>query len=148
MKPPCEEYEVLISGYLDGELEPGAQRVLEDHVQGCTACRREYESMKRLVVGSRTVLAVAEPPPHVWDTFLDTVYNRLERKTAWSLFILGMFALGAYSVVWFYQVPWASVMLKTLISVPALGMILLFISVLRQRLRIARTDRYSREVHR
>lgn len=148
MSKACDEYEVMISGYLDGELDAAAQRTLEEHLRACSSCRREFESMKRLVVGTGETFRMVEPPEVLWDTFLDEVYNRLERKTGWLLLIIGMVALAIYGVILFVSEPWATPLVKALMIIPSAGLIVLFLSVLRQRLRAARNDRYSREVHR
>ena len=93
MSGPCEEYEILITGYLDGELDRDSQDKLEAHMQACSVCKREYESMKGLVVGTDAIFSVEEPPEEVWDTFLDEVYNRTERQTGWLFLIVGAIAL-------------------------------------------------------
>jgi anti-sigma factor RsiW len=148
MAGSCEEYEILITGYLDGELDQDTQVKLEAHMQGCSACKREYESMKGIVVGTDAVLTVAEPPEEVWDTFLDEIYNRAERQTGWVFLILGVVAVVFAVGVLFVQSTVLSPMEKMLIVIPLVGLAILFLSVLRQRLQIAKTDRYSKEIHR
>jgi len=148
MKERCEEYQVLISGYLDGELDKDGERRLEAHIQQCSVCRREYSAMKRLVIGTAAAFFVDPPPEEVWDTFLDRVYNRLERKFGWVVFILGAVALTVFGLILFITEPWGSALIKLLIAAPVIGLVILFISVLRQRLSVAKTDRYSRDVQR
>lgn len=48
----CPENEMLIHGYLDGELDLGSALRLEAHLKECAACAREYENHKAL---SRTL---------------------------------------------------------------------------------------------
>ncbi len=148
MQDTCNEIEVLISGYLDGELDARDQRRLEEHIAGCPQCHREYDEMRRLVVGTSAALTVDPPPEEAWDAFLDTVYNRIERKTGWVVLCLGTAAVVAYALALFVLVPWVSPLIKLIISLPVLGLFILFVSVLRERLRAAKTDRYSREVFR
>ncbi len=102
--------------------------------------------MKRLVVGTAAALAPDDPPEEVWDTFLDRVYNRLERKTGWVVFVVGALALTVFGIVLFVTQPWASALTKLLLAVPVVGLAILFVSVLRQRLEVAKTDRYTKEV--
>ncbi len=146
MHESCNDIQMLISGYLDGELEPEEERRIEAHIQSCSACQQEYQLMKRLVVGTTAACAIEEPPEEVWDTFLDSVYNRLERKTGWLLVIVGSIGLVLLGLVLYITLPWASPLTKVLVMLPGIGLFMLFLSVLRQRLRIAKTDRYSREV--
>ncbi|MCC6144836.1 MAG: zf-HC2 domain-containing protein [Candidatus Hydrogenedentes bacterium] len=148
MSDPCDAYQVLMSGYLDGELDEVSEKELEEHTLQCSACRREFESMKRLVQGTTRALVIEEPPAEVWDAFLDSVYNRMERKIGWVLLCFGAFAVAGVALWEFIYYPWAPLLVKFMFAVPAGGASVLFVSVLRQRLRILRTDRYTREVHR
>lgn len=148
MREYREEYEVLISGYLDGELTPEQAARLEQILAEIPACRSDFETMKQLIAGTNRALCPSDPPDEVWDTFLDNVYNRAERRFGWMVFIAGTLALTAYGIYLYFSEPWTSGAVKLLIAVPVLGLVMLFISVLRQRLRAAKHDRYSREVHR
>ena len=143
----CEQYQILISGYLDGELDSEARQQLDAHVQVCARCRAELDAMRSLVVGTVASLRVEEPPPEVWDDFLGQVYNRLERKLGWVLLSIGAFLIFCYALTLYIVEPWGSYPLKLLLALPFVGLGILFVSVLRQRLKIAKTDRYSREVH-
>ena len=147
MRESCETIQTLISGCLDGELSPGDQARLEEHLASCEVCRKEFERMKTLVAATDE-LGIEPPPEEVWDTFLEGVYNRAERQTGWFVFIVGAVALAAFGVYLFVVEPWASAALKLLIATPIVGLLIVFISVLRQRLFVAKTDRYSREIKR
>ena len=141
-----KDIEVLISGYLDGELSDSDRRKLEGYLSEHPSLRKEFEAMNRIVIGTSESLAQDMPPQEVWDTFSDRLYNRLERKTGWLIFILGVTAITLYSIYLFITQPWSSAVIKTLIAVPILGLTILFISVLRQRLLVAKTDRYTRDI--
>lgn len=143
----CDTIQPLISGYLDRELNHENRTLLEDHIEGCTVCKDEFEKMKRLV-SAATGLRAAPPPDEIWDTFLEGVYNRMERRTGWTVFIVGVAALALYASYLFLAEPWASALVKLLLAIPFTGLAILFVSVLRQRLFMAQTDRYSREVER
>jgi anti-sigma factor RsiW len=142
-----EDVQSLISGYLDGELSPDDRAKVEQRVKEDEAFRQEFERMKTLVSAASS-FRVEIPPEEVWDTFLDGVYNRLERRTGWLLLIAGSTILTLYAIYSFVTQPWGPALLKVACAVPVVGAVLLFISVLRQRLAVARTDRYSREVKR
>ncbi len=146
MAEPPEDFEPLISGYLDGELDAEQRAAFEARVQQDAALRHELEAMKRLYVGTAALCTVDEPPPETWDRFLDGVYNRLERKTGWVVLVVGLLLVLAYGVYAFITTPWLTAMVKVLIAIPVAGMAILFLSVLRQRIRATRTDRYTREV--
>lgn len=84
----------------------------------------------------------------MWETFLDNVYNRVERRTGWVILILGSLIPALIGIYAFIVQPWTSTLQKILIAAPTIGLSILFISVLRQRLYVAKTDRYSRDVKR
>jgi len=148
MSDHADEREVLISGYLDGELSETQQRELETLLEASPGFRQELAAMERLMTGTDAVCSWSEPPEEIWDDFLDSVYNRIERKTGWFFLIVGMTALSLYGFFLFFTQPWTSASLKILLIVPAFGLALLFVSVLRQRIQSMRTDRYTREIHR
>ena len=146
MPGSCDKFEIMISGCVDGEISEEDRQRLDTHLAGCTACTRELDHMKRIVAGTDHAMAVDEPPPEVWDTFLDGVYNRVERQSGWILLIVGVVALTAVGITLFAMSPEFSDLTKVLVSVPVAGLVILFLSVLRQRMRVAKTDRYSKEV--
>lgn len=51
-------------------------------------------------------------------------------------------------MILFVTLPWASAPVKLLLALPAVGLAILFVSVLRERLAAIKHDRYSREVQR
>lgn len=151
MKYACDEMAAMLSGYVDGELSDADRGRVEAHVGSCNDCRRELEDMRGLAnVTAQAVSRLQAPPPadEVWDTFLDNVYNRIERRTGWIVFVFGVAALSLFGLYHFVVDPWASPTIKTMVALPGAGMLVLFGSVLRQRMVIARTDRYSRDIRR
>ena len=147
MNKLCEDVQRMISGLLDEELTPEDLRRVEHHIAECPTCREELDNMK-LLVAAASGLEVKAPPEEVWDTFLNNVYNRIERKTGWLFFTIGMLVLAIYGSYHFIVDEWASAAEKTLIAAPIVGLAVLFVSVLRQRLFVRRTDRYSRDIKR
>jgi len=147
MNEKCDDIQPMMSGYLDDELAEPERAVLENHLAACEACQQEFDKMKQLVTATSD-LHVESPPEELWDTFLDGVYNRMERQTGWLITILGAIALAAYGLYLFITQPWGPALIKLLIAAPVVGLTIVFISVLRQRLFVAKTDRYSKEVQR
>ena len=142
-----DEMRTLISGYLDGELDPDEQARFERYVEGHPDFKRELEEMETLVSAAFEMEAETLPDD-VWDTFLDNVYHRLERRAGWILLILGAALLAGLGVYSFIVAPWASLEMKILAALPLGGLFILFGSVLRERLFMLKTDKYSRGVRR
>lgn len=44
----CEQYEELFAGWINNELKPAEKEKLEQHLDGCPACREELASMQQL----------------------------------------------------------------------------------------------------
>ena len=147
MMKECNAIQPLMSGYLDGELADDDKVRLERHLASCETCRQEFEKIKRLV-NAASQFRVESPPEEVWDTFLDGVYNRIERGTGWVVFVIGAAALSAWGIYLFVTEPWGPAVEKLLIATPIVGLAIVFVSILRERLFVAKTDRYSREVKR
>ena len=153
MKPDDEmddtkaEMRTLMSGYLDGELDADEQARFRRYVEENPDFRRELDEMETLV-SAASQMEAETLPDDVWDTFLDNVYHRLERRTGWTLLILGVAALAGLGVYWFAVAPWASIEMKILAALPVGGLFILFGSVLRERLFMLKTDKYSRNVKR
>ncbi len=147
MKTECDTLQALMSGYLDEELDEADRRHLELHLESCAECRREFDGLRGLVEAADS-LHVETLPEDVWDEFLENVYNRTERRLGWALLILGIAALSSLVVYFLVVVPWASPLVKGVVALPVAGLLILFVSVLRQRLHVLKTDRYSRDVRR
>lgn len=146
MTESCEEIRELMSGYLDNELDADQTARLETHLAQCPSCRDELEDMT-LVVTAASTLTVDQPPEDVWDDFLGNVYARMERRLGWTLFWLGCAALGCFGLYEFFIVSTSSSVAKLATGSTIGGIVVLFVSVLRQRLAIRKSDRYSKNVH-
>jgi anti-sigma factor RsiW len=60
----CNEYSAAIAEFVDGALDPAAQRDLERHVEGCPACRALVADLKSIQAAAFT-LDRLELPPHI-----------------------------------------------------------------------------------
>jgi hypothetical protein len=65
----CEDYEILISTWVDGQADRDEQVECLDHVARCAACRGFYlqaRSLDGLVAAVRTPDEAVAPSPEVW----------------------------------------------------------------------------------
>lgn len=146
MTESCETFREWMSGYLDDELDAEQARRLESHLAGCDACRDELEELT-LVVSASSELSVELPPEEVWDDFLGQVYAKMERRLGWTLIWLGCLALACFGLYEFFMVYTGSPIVKVATGSTLGGVSILFVSVLRQRIAIRKTDRYTKNVH-
>lgn len=142
-----ETMRAMISGYLDGELDPGERARVDAYAAEHPEFRREIEEMRGLV----KTAAHLQPPPvpdAEWDKFLDSVYSRMERRIGWILTFVGAAGLLVLALYFVVVIPWAPPLAKLAVEVLVAGLGILFLSVLRQRLVMRKHDRYSRDVKR
>jgi hypothetical protein len=147
----CPQYKDLISGYLDGELSPDQRQRLENHLQTCPVCAeelRQFTAMKEELA----MFKFKEPSDAELQRYWSGVYNRLERGIGWILFSVG--AIVALSYGGFKLVeemiadPDIALVLKIGVVALIFGTVILFVSLLRERLSLRKSDKYSREVER
>jgi anti-sigma factor RsiW len=140
----------LLSGYVDGELDAADVARIEAHLALPEAesgeTRREIERLRRLkqVTGA---LRLKEPPPEEWEAFWASVYNRTERSLGWVLLAVGAVVVGAWAVL---QAVLALTHAESLplyvkggVFVGAAGVLVLLVSVVRERLHRRGRTRYK-----
>ncbi len=133
----------LLSGFVDGELtQQDAQRV-RLHVEQCVACGRELEEIQllRSKLGAARLSNVNDD---MWRETMSDPSVKATRGIGWLLLIGGALVAGGFAV---YEVftefsSW-SLVEKLIVGGVYGGGLLLFLSVLRQRLVERKKDRYK-----
>ena len=147
----CEDYKHWITGYIDDELSDDQRRQLEDHLDACEACRYQLERFTALKE-DLAMLKFKEPSDADLERYWGGVYNRLERGVGWILFSLGSIIALSYGAVKLVeevvQDPEIALILKIGVLALIFGCVVLFVSIVRERLTLRKTDKYSREVER
>ena len=141
-----KEIKIMISAFLEGELNDEEKKQVEKHLAECTECQREYKELNQL----EEVLSKMEfkkPSKEIWDVYWSSVYNRLERNIGWILLSIGLIILifaGVYPALkGFITDPDKPLFLKIgLISVIG-GGIIVFVSILREHLFFWKKERYK-----
>lgn len=140
----------LLSAYVDGELDPDNVARIEAHLALPDAenaeARREIEKLRRLsqVTGA---MRLKEPPAEEWETFWASVYNRAERSLGWIMMSVGLAVVGAWAVLQAITIFLADnsmpLLLKGSIFIITAGVLVLLISVIRERIYQRRRTRYK-----
>lgn len=147
----CERFNPLLSGYVDGELAAEERRRLEEHLATCEACRRELEGLKSLKE-DLAMLKFKEPSDAELERYWAGVYNRLERGIGWILLSVGAILLLSYGAFQFIEGlirdPAVALVVKIGTCALVFGVVVLFVSLLRERLSVCKVDRYSKEIDR
>ena len=147
----CEELKSMITAYVDGELTQDQQKELEPHLATCGTCRQEVAE-QRALKEQLNMIRFTEPTDAELERYWRNVYNRLERGAGWVLFSLGAIVLLCYGgfklveqVVRDPQIAW---WVKGGVLALVFGLAILFVSLVRERLAVRKTDRYTKEVER
>lgn len=133
----------ILSAYLDGELTQADSQRVRIHLEDCAACRRELDELGR-VRELAADLRFLEPPEEKMDEMEKRVTVRAPRRLGWLLVILGLAGWAGYAAWLFVTDPATATWQKLLTGAVIIGGVLLFVSVLRQRLLELPHDRYRR----
>lgn len=142
----CQDHKELMMAYLDNELNEEQRRAFEQHLASCPECAREMEEFSRLkqVTDSVTLL---EPEGRIWDQYWNHVYNRIERGVGWCIFsiagILLVICGGFKAIEAIIRDPAVGLLLKVGLVALVVGLAILFVSVLRERVFFWGKDRYK-----
>lgn len=133
----------LLSGYIDGELTQQARQRVRLHCEQCATCRQDLETLAgmRERVGKATL---SDRDRDSWRENMDDDGVKNTRGAGWLLLIGGALIGGAYlGYELFSSASELSLLEKVVFGGIYGGLLLLFVSVLRQRLIERRTDKYK-----
>jgi anti-sigma factor RsiW len=136
----------LVMLVLDGEASAAQVQELEQRLSADKALRKEYESMKAMkevTMSNRP----PEPGAALWKTYWAGVYRRMERGFGWVLFSIGAIVLMLYGAWEFGRQWWGDDSIPVWVRISgaslAAGIIILFVSVLRERVYFHKNERYK-----
>ncbi|HGY56292.1 MAG TPA: hypothetical protein ENK44_11345 [Caldithrix abyssi] len=141
----CQQAQILIMGKIDGELPAEENRILDEHLAVCSKCKYEYERFVQLKKGTSEMKFEILPEVQ-WDAYWDQVYNKIERGIGWILFSIGFILVASFwgyqALEGFFMDPKQPTILKIGVGALTLGLIFLFVSVLREKLMVKKVDKY------
>ncbi len=142
----CEQAKILLSGLVDGELNLEDKKIVSDHIASCPDCRREYARLKKLKEVTDD-MKYFDLPDKLWAGYWREIYNQVERGIGWIFLSIGAIILLAFAA-WqilnnFFLDSTQSLYLKLGIGLLLLGLIILLISIIRERLFSRKHDRYD-----
>lgn len=141
----CAEIEESLTGYLDRELTQQETQRIDIHLAECPDCRAVLAELKRAreLAGG---LEIRQPSASEWKQMEEHVLERGTRKLGWIILVAWAAVTAVYALYQLAASPSEPLMVKLLVFAGLTGLTLLFVSVLLERLRESRTDRY-RGVH-
>ena len=147
----CEEFKPMITGYLDDELSPQQQRRFKGHLSTCPDCTAELANLGDLKE-NLAMIKFKEPSDAELERYWKSIYNRLERGLGWILFSIGSIIVLCYAgfklIEQLIKDPTIAWLFKIGLIALVFGVVILFVSLLRERLAIRKVDKYSKEIER
>lgn len=133
----------LLSGFIDGELTQQDQQRVQLHVDSCVDCSTEVDELRalRATIGNAQLSNLNND---VWRETMDDTAVKASRGIGWMLLIGGALlgaGVGVYEIV--TSPSSLSLVEKWIVGGIYGGLLLIFISVLRQRLIERKSDRYK-----
>ena len=138
----CNRMETDGMRYLDHEMTADEIAGFEKHLAECGICRSMMEDLGRLDAFTGR-MKIKDPVDTFLEGYWKSIYRRFERKTAWIIIIA-----GAAVAVLYFMIMMLREIGKITIGTAALGLLLaglvvLLISVIRERIHQKKTDRYK-----
>ena len=144
-----ERLQQLMMAEVDKEISGEERAELQSALGSDPDLQNELETFQRLKEVTDT-MSPLKPPGETWDSYWEDVYRQLERGISWVLISLGTIVVGTWGV-------WTAV--SGLIAdreIPGLirwsllallaGFVILFVSVIRERLFMSKSDPYKEVV--
>ena len=137
----CHDIQELISGYIDQELSQQKAQRVRLHIESCESCRKVYEDLLAI----RKEMGQLKYP-ECEEAKLERIMNEPVSKTlgivGWIMLIIGLIGFMGWQLFTFYTQPAVPTWAKIGVLLIELGVLGLFLSVLRQRLIARKTDKY------
>lgn len=138
----CARARELLTARIDGEITSGDLTELEQHLAACEECRRELAEMSELT-GLVGEIRLARPSEEDMMKYWPSVYARIERGMGWGLLVAGAAIWAGYGVYAFLTDPMMEALTKFLVALPVVGVLMLLVSVTRERYHVSKTERYG-----
>jgi len=138
----CTRYQTDGMRFLDGELALDERLEYQVHVRGCETCRRELDSLGRVnTLTKELTLRVADD--EFWKGYWESIYRRSERRLGFIFLIGGIVAMLLYAAYRAVRSPEFLSYEGISVGVILLGLIVIFISVARERYHESKNDPYK-----
>jgi predicted anti-sigma-YlaC factor YlaD len=138
----CANIRETLSAYLDGELTQQDGQKVAVHLRHCPACRQVYDDFRRMREDIKR-LSFPEPSEDEWRAVMGGLAFKTTRGIGWLLWVGGAAVLLAYGLYEVIRDPSINVIEHVGIMALIVGSVLLFLTVLAERISALRTDKYK-----
>jgi hypothetical protein len=145
-----DDLKELINKYIDNKLSNKDKIQLQKIIREDEKLKNElkdFDEIKEVISMLKT-----QDPDKDWEKYWSHLYNRLERGIGWIITSIGAILLLTFAGFQFVKElirdPELALYAKIGILALVLGIVILFVSIIRERIFISKTDKYSKEVKR
>ncbi len=140
---PKEFDETLISGHIDGELTQATEQKVRIHIDDCDHCRGLFDELSTMREATMST-AFRIPDDSQWDERPRSGASFAARNLGWAIGILWAVFFSGFALwqIWHGS---ENLVERLLVFGGLSAFVLLFVSVLLDRIQVAKTDPY-REV--
>jgi anti-sigma factor RsiW len=142
MNEPHRFDEHLLSGYLDGELTQGDAQRVRLHLEECPDCRRTLEEIRNIKEATMST-EFRLPPDDQWNEAPRSGASGMLRTFGWAIALAWFIGIVGYAL-WRAATDAEDLLAAVLVFGFWLGFLLLFLSVLIDRIKASKTDRYRK----
>lgn len=137
----CRDASTLISAYLDGELTQADSQRMRIHIEDCPECGKTCSEL-RILKEKMGQLSYPDPDVEMLNLLENEQVSQLGQWSGWLLLLIPVIILMAFAAYQMLGEPGTPIIVRLLFAAFQLGMIILFITVLRQRLINYKKDKY------
>jgi len=138
----CKEYEMLLSGFVDRELDPEQTQKVNSHLIRCAGCREAYEALARLSDEVES-FSFLEPQDRELEKLWRAPYSRMLRNSGIFLVLAGYIGLILYGIYEFMADKSEAALPKVAVAGLFVGFAILLYAVIRDRIKTYSTDPYK-----
>jgi hypothetical protein len=146
-----EQIHELMMKVVDGLATPEEKETLDATVGG----NEKWETELRAYMKIKEVtdsMQFKELPDSYWSGYWGNIYRKTERGLGWIFMSVGAIILlvfGLYTIFSeFFADPSVSLVVKVAVAIGGVGVVILLVSILRERCFARKHERYEREVER
>ncbi len=142
--------DALINKYIDKKLSEQEKEELYKLIKKDKKLEEELKELYKM----KEVMSMLKStdPDKEWDEYWSHLYNRLERGVGWIIISIGTILLLTFAGFQFVKElikdPQLALYAKIGIMALIIGFVILFVSVVRERIFMGKSDKYSKEVKR
>ncbi len=138
----CNVVQEKLSAYLDGELTQQEGQKVDVHLRDCDRCRSVFEDFRRLRADIKD-LEYPEPSEAEWSNVMAGFTFKATRGLGWLLWAGGAVVLVIYGIYAFATDPAVKAFERVAVLAIILGVVLVFLTVLAERLKSYGHDKYK-----